>query len=373
VITTSGAELADVKTGDRWGVFGRCGAKERSDMRIPARLVVVALALAGAVSLHAQRPGPQVARPASQVPRMADGHPDLQGMWTNATLTPLERPAVFNGRATVSESEAAKYAADFLEANDIDRRDGPKRLDVERAYNNIFLDRGTELALVNGQRRPSLIVDPADGHKPPLTADAQRRLGNRRSGGAAGVARVEPDNPESAPPSGSFDNPEERPLAERCLLSFGSSSGPPMLPVLYNNHYQIVQTPGYVMILVEMVHDVRVIPTDGRPHGTARRWLGDSVGHWEGDTLVVETINFNKSVSFQGSTENLHVVERFTRVDANTILYKFTIDDPSTWTRSWSGEVPLRATDEMLYEYACHEANYALENILRGARARDPK
>jgi hypothetical protein len=146
-----------------------------------------------------------------------------------------------------------------------------------------------------------------------------------------------------------------------------------MLPISYNNHYQIVQAPGYVMILIEMVHDVRIIPTDGRPHGTMRRWLGDSVGRWEGDTLVVDTINFKPQVNFRGSSEKLHVIERFTRTDANTILYKFTIDDPTTWTKQWSGEIPLRATDERLYEYACHEANYGLEGVLRGARAQEKR
>ena len=143
-----------------------------------------------------------------------------------------------------------------------------------------------------------------------------------------------------------------------------------MLPVLYNNHYQFVQTPGYLMIVVEMVHDVRVIPLDGRPHAPAsiRKWLGDSVGHWEGETLVVATTNFNENVSFRGSSPALHVIERFTRVDAETILYKFTVDDPETFSTPWSGEIPLRATDELMYEYACHEANHSLEGILRGAR-----
>ena len=146
-----------------------------------------------------------------------------------------------------------------------------------------------------------------------------------------------------------------------------------MLPIAYNNHYQIVQTPGYVMILVEMVHDVRMIPTDGRPHGNIRRWLGDSVGRWEGDSLVVDTINFKPQVNFRGSSENLHVIERFTRTDANTILYKFTVDDPTTWTKPWSAEIPLHVTDERLYEYACHEANYGLEGVLRGARAQEKR
>ena len=302
-------------------------------------------------------------------PRTADGRADLQGMWTNVTITRLERPATFNGKLEVSEAEAAAYTKAYLTTTDKDRRDGGVRADVERAYNAFFWDSGTELAVVNGKRRTSLIVDPADGQIPPLTAAARSRIAGPRP--AWGSAIVGPDDPENAPPSGLYENPEERPLAERCLLSFGSSSGPPMLPISYNNHYQIVQTPGYVMILIEMVHDVRVIPTDGRPHGTVRRWLGDSVGRWEGDTLVVDTINFKPQVNFRGSSHDLHVIERFTRVDDKTMLYKFTIDDPTIWTKQWSGEIPLRATDEQLYEYACHEANYGLEGVLRGARAEE--
>lgn len=333
--------------------------------------LVVSVAVLGLLPigrLAAQSPRAAAAN-TTVVPRGPDGHPDLQGMWTNVTITRLERPAEFNGKEVVSEAEAAAYAKAYLQATDKDRRDGGTRADVERAYNAFFWDSGTELAVVNGQRRTSLIVDPPDGRIPALTAEAQRRIGNPRP--AWGSAITGPDDPENAPPFGLYENPEERPLAERCLLAFGSSAGPPMLPIAYNNHYQIVQTPGTVMILVEMVHDVRMIPTDGRPHGTIRRWLGDSVGHWEGDTLVVDTINFKPQVSFRGSTENLHVIERFTRTDANTILYKFTIDDPATWTRQWSGEIPLRATDERLYEYACHENNYGLEGVLRGARAQE--
>jgi hypothetical protein len=334
------------------------------------RLVFALAVLASAPVAQLAGQSPRAAPTSAQtIPRAPDGHPDLQGMWTNVTITRLERPAELKGKAVVSEAEAAAYAREYLKTTDKDRRDGGRRADVERAYNAFFWDSGTELAVVNGQRRTSLIVDPPDGQMPALTAEAQKRIPGARP--AWGSAVTGPDDPENAPPFGLYENPEERPLAERCLLAFGSSSGPPMLPIAYNNHYQIVQTPGYVMILVEMVHDARVIPTDGRAHGNTRRWLGDSVGRWEGDTLVVDTINFKPQVSFRGSSEHLHVIERFTRTGANTILYTFTIDDPTTWTRQWSGEIPLRATGERLFEYACHEANYGLEGVLRGARAQD--
>jgi len=334
------------------------------------RLVFALAVLASAPVAQLAGQSPRAAATSTQtIPRAPDGHPDLQGMWTNVTITRLERPAELKSKAVVSEAEAAAYAKEYLKTTDKDRRDGGRRADVERAYNAFFWDSGTELAVVNGQRRTSLIVDPPDGQMPALTAEAQKRIPGARP--AWGSAVTGPDDPENAPPFGLYENPEERPLAERCLLAFGSSSGPPMLPIAYNNHYQIVQTPGYVMILVEMVHDARIIPTDGRPHGNTRRWLGDSVGRWEGDTLVVDTINFKPQVSFRGSSEHLHVIERFTRTGANTILYTFTIDDPTTWTRQWSAEIPLRATGERLFEYACHEANYGLEGVLRGARAQD--
>ena len=333
---------------------------------------VIALALAASVPAIQLAGQPAAARKetaAHAIPRMADGRPDLQGMWTNVTITRLERPAEFGDRLTVSDAEASEWEKTFLKNTDKDRRDGGSRADVERAYNAFFWDSGTELARVNGQKRTSLIVDPPDGKIPALTPEAAKRIPSPRP--SWGSAIVGPDEPENAPPFGLYENPEERPLAERCLLAFGSSSGPPMLPIAYNNHYQIVQTPTHLMILVEMVHDVRMIPLDNRPHGNIRRWLGDSVGHWEGDTLVVDTINFKPQVSFRGASQNLHIIERFTRTDANTILYKFTIDDPTTWTKQWSAEIPLRATEERLYEYACHEANYGLEGVLRGARAAD--
>jgi len=193
----------------------------------------------------------------------------------------------------------------------------------------------------------------------------------------ASIARPTSDATESRDPGleppGSYDNPEQRPLGERCLLGFGSTSGPPALPdYFYNNLHQIVQTPAYIMILTEMVHDARIVRmnTQHLPK-TIRKWMGDSVGRWEGDTLVIDTTNFTDKTRFRGSSENLHVVERFTRVAHNALLYRFTIDDPETWERPWSGEYIWPATDQRIYEYACHESNYALENILRGARRRE--
>jgi hypothetical protein len=295
------------------------------------------------------------------MPRTADGHPDMQGIWTNATLTPLERgvvtaitgervglPAI--STLNVSDQDAAIIENRIKDVGSFDRRDGGADSDVSRAYNNLFIDRGTELARVDGSKRTSLIIDPPDGRIPPLTPEARQRAAAR--------------------PVNRFDSVEDRPLGERCIVGFGSTGGPPMLPVGYNNNYQIVQTPGYVMILVEMIHEVRTIYMDGRPHlpPSVHQWLGHSVGHWEGDALVVETTNFTDKTRFRGSGENLRVTERFTRVDANTILYKFTVEDPSSFTKPWTAEYPFLATPGPIFEYACHEGNYALTDILGGAR-----
>jgi hypothetical protein len=290
------------------------------------------------------------------VPHTAGGHPDLQGTWTNATLTPMERPAEFAGKSTVSDEEARAYEKKDLQTNDIDNPEAPLLARAGSAgtggYNNLFIDRGSELARVDGVKRTSLIIDPPDGKVPPVTEQTRqartRGFENR------------------------YDSVGDRPLAERCLLGFGSTSGPPMLPVLYNNNYQIVQTADTVMILVEMVHDVRIIRLNGT-HAPAnvRQWLGDSVGHWEGDTLVVDTTNFTDKTKFRGSSENLHVIERFRRVDANTILYRATVDDPNTFTRQWTIEYPFVASAGRVYEYACHEGNYAMPDILGGARKSD--
>jgi hypothetical protein len=303
------------------------------------------------------------------VPRLLDGHPDLQGIWTNATITPLERPSGFTS-AGLTEAEAARLEKQvaarterLAQPSSPDRPAPPKGGDGSTGaagnvggYNNFWIDAGDRVAVVNGERRSSLITDPPDGHVPPLTDQARQRAAERA---AAMRGR------------GVYDHPEFRPLAERCILSFGPTT--PMIPnYFYNNNYQIVQTPDHVMILMEMVHDARIVRLGGKHLPShIRPWMGDSIGHWEGDTLVVDTTNFPLQQPFRGSSVNLHVIERFTRVSADSILYKFTVEDPTTFTRSWGGEIPFRASDELIYEYACHEGNYALGNILRGERQRE--
>ena len=316
-----------------------------------------ALAMILALPVFAQSPASKSKN--WSAPRTADGHPDLQGVWTNATLTPMERPAVFVGKPTVSEAEAQAYEKKDLDVNNIDKPDAPllaaagsgSGATAVGGYNNLFMDRGSELARVDGVKRTSLIVDPPDGKMPPMTTEARERNAGRMRG------------------FNNYDNVKNRPLSERCLVGFGSTSGPPMLPVLYNNNYQIVQTPENVLIMIEMVHDARVVRINGT-HAPAnvRQWFGDSIGHWEGDTLVVDTTNFTDKTQFRGSSQNLHVVERLKRVDANTILYKTTIDDPTTFSKPWTMEYPFVATAGPVYEYACHEGNYAMTDILGGAR-----
>jgi len=329
------------------------------NFRLDASMLLVAVAAASLAGQSPEGRAPDGKAKNWSGPRTPDGHPDLQGIWTNATLTPMERPAVFAGKATAGDAEAKAYEKNELDVNDIDKPNAPL---LERAgsgsgptavggYNNLFMDRGSELARVDGVKRTSLIVDPPDGKVPAMTPEAKARNGGRMNG------------------FNNFDNVKERPLSERCLVGFGSTSGPPMLPVLYNNNYQIVQTPENVLILIEMVHDARVIRINGT-HAPASvgQWFGDSSGRWEGDTLVVDTTNFTDKTRFRGSSENLHVVERFRRVDANTILYKATIDDPTTFVKAWTMEFPFVATAGPVYEYACHEGNYAMTDILGGAR-----
>ncbi len=331
-------------------------------MRILTALAFAALA---ATSIVAEQAPSKTAKPFS-MPRTADGKPDLQGIWSNATITPLERPANLKD-LVLSEEEAAR-----MEKATVDRRDErnqpsdpnrpapPKGGDGSTGaagnvggYNNFWLDPGERVARVDGMPRSSLVIDPPNGRVPALTAEARAR-GQQRMKMLAG--------------RGQYDHPEFRPLAERCLLSFGPTT--PLVPnYFYNNNIQIVQTPDHLMILMEMVHDARIVRIGGThlpKH--IRPWMGDSIGRWESDTLVVETTNFPPQQQFRGASANLKVTERFRRADAATINYRFTVEDPTTFTAPWTGEIPFRAMDELIYEYACHEGNYALANVLSGAR-----
>jgi hypothetical protein len=341
--------------------------RQQSTMRgvvTACSLAIVVATLAGAASAAEQTPKNW------RVPRTADGQPDLQGTWTNSTITPLERPAEFGERLVITDAEAQKIEAanqQFAEESDAPTDPNVKTQDLPHScglgfsgadcgYNHFWIDRGRQVITVSGERRSSLIVEPADG-KVPLLPERRKIMGQRMLAMRS-----------------NFDGPEVRPLAERCLLSFGSSSGPPILPVLYNNHHQIVQTKDAVMILVEMVHDVRVIRLGGAPlpQGISK-WMGDSVGRWEGDTLVVETTRFNDKESFRGSTPNMKVTERFTRVAPDKMNYRATIEDPDAFAKPWTLEYPFYATAEQIFEYACHEGNYALPGILAGARADEQK
>jgi len=302
------------------------------------RSVFLGIFLLAAVSAAAQTPK-------ARAQRAPDGHPDLQGTWDFAQLTPFERPSALAGKSSFSDEEAEEFAQQRIESANKDYRGGGAAADVERAYNDFWWDFGKRIA-----KQTSLVVDPPDGRVPPLTSEAQARAAARR---------------------GKYDNPEERPLAERCVLGF--NSGPPMIPSAYNNNMQLVQTHDHVVILNEMIHSARIIPLDGRPHAPAsiRSLTGDSVGHWEGDTLVVDTTNFSQEAGFRGASTKMHLVERFTRLDKDTLRYEFTVDDPATWTAKWSASIPMTRTDELIYEYACHESNYGLEGVLKGARFED--
>jgi hypothetical protein len=286
------------------------------------------------------------------LPRTPDGKPDLRGIWTSATLTPLERPADLGNKQFFTKEEAAQWTKQFLQVNNRDRRDGPAQVDVGRAYNEFWFSRGDTVVPT---LRTSLIIDPPDGKIPALTPDGQRRAAAR-----AEAQRLHP-----------ADGPEDRSLAERCIN--WPVAGPPMIPGGYNNNYQIVQGSGYVTIVVEMIHDVRTIPTDGRPHlpATVRQWMGDPRGHWEGNTLVVDTTNFTDKTNFRGSGENLHLVERFTRTGPDQLMYEFAVNDPASFTRPWTAQIPMAKTDGPLFEYACHEGNYGMEGMLRGARQQE--
>ena len=329
-------------------------------MRHPSlALLVVAVTTVAATTAQPQTIAPNKAKAAKPwtVPRTPDGHPDLQGSWSNATLTPFERPKELAGKEFFTEQEAAEFTRTTLERANRDRRGATAQDDVGGAYNEVWFERGTK---VGSNLRTSIVVDPPDGRVPALTPGAREA--------AAARASV-----QARPPEG----PEDFTLPVRCLQ--WGNSGPPMVPGPYNNNYRIVQTHDYLVINVEMIHDARIIllngplngPLNGRAHIAPgiRQWLGDSVGHWEGDTLVVDTTNFTGKTHFRGSDENLHVVERFTRTGAETLRYQFAIDDPTAFIRPWAGELVMSPAPGRLYEYACHEGNYSLAHMLAGARA----
>jgi hypothetical protein len=288
--------------------------------------------------------------------RLPWGDPDLEGIWTNATLTTLQRAPELGTKAFFTAEEAAAWEQQRIQATNADR---PLRAGEVGAYNDAFFERGTRGVK---SRRTSLVIDPPDGRIPAFTPEAQQRVDARTTHEAVSPA----------------DRPEDRWLTERCIL-FGATV--PMLPEPYNNNYRILQSPGYVTILVEMNHDARVIPLDNRPHlsPSVQQWIGDSRGRFEGDTLIVETRNlkFNEKSRFgvgylNGlSDENLHVVERFTRTDANTLTYQATIEDPTVFVKPWTVEISMDRTEGPVYEVACHEGNYGMFNILSGQRAEE--
>jgi hypothetical protein len=293
------------------------------------------------------------------VPRTADGQPDLQGVWDYRTITPLQRPRALGSKAFFTDDQDA---ANFeREENRRQNRDliDPKVGGLNYPpggvvpYNEVWYDRGNKVVRT---KRTSLIIDPPDGRFPAMTPEGQKRMELRE----AGRRNTELGHPKA-------DSWEDRPLGERCLM--GSNAGPPMTPSAYNNNFQLFQNRDFVVIVNEMIHEARIIPMDGRPHGHIRQWKGDSRGHWEGDTLVVDTTNFKRETSLPGSTANMHLTERFTRADPDTLIYEFTVDDPTTWVRPWTAQLPMSKNDQPMYEYACHEGNYALPGILAGARA----
>jgi hypothetical protein len=350
---------------------------------------------------QAPKPAPATAKPAAAaakkgwvVPRTPEGKPDLQGNWTNETQTPLERMGAGGATLTDQQASAIEERALLVEehrdkASDPNRPAPPKGGEAGRlaapgqqsfieiiseaaggavgGYNGFWLDPGLNVIRIDGVARSSIIVDPPSGRLPARTEAGKKRLAE-----IAAKSKM----------FGEFDHPEMRPLADRCLVSFGSNAGPPMLPnYFYNNNYTIVQTKDHVMILSEMVNDVRMIRmTDTKPApARVKKWFGDSIGRWEGDTLVVETTNFHPlqleqtSIlwAYRGASENLKVTERFTRTGPDEIVYRFTMEDPETFVAPFTGELPFKRIDEMIYEYACHEGNYAMTNILSGERSKE--
>jgi hypothetical protein len=321
-------------------------------------IIAVTAAMLSPLSVFAQ--APRTDRPDAAgtknftPPRTPWGEPDLQGTFSNRTITPFERPANVAGREFFTPDEVAALEKRAQEQSGDEGRSKGTRGDVERAYNDFWWDRGTKVTTL----RTSLVVDPADGRVPELTAEAKARAADEgkrpafRGAGASGRGT---------------DTWLDRSTFERCI-----TRGMPgaMSPTAYNNNYRITQSPGYVAIQIEMLGGARVIPTDGRPHlnQSIRQWMGHSVAKWEGDTLVVDTTNFTDKVLYRGAAENLHLIERFTRVGPGQIDYRVTVIDPTTFTKQWTVAIPYQDTGEDLFEYACHEGNYGMEGILSGAR-----
>jgi hypothetical protein len=354
---------------------------------------VFALATAGAqapaTAPAAQKPA--AAKPAAKpaaIPRTPDGRPDFQGNWSNATITPFERlganqPLVLTDEAARAQEQSTRRALEAREQPSDPNRAAPpvggearkspnaEPTFIERVwqggaglvggYNSFWIDPGERVLRVDGLPRSSIVIDPPDGRVPAYTPEARARMAQ-----AAATRKTQ---------GSEFDHPELRPLGERCITSFGNNAGPPMLPnYFYNNNYTIVQTADTVLIMSEMVHDARIVRIGGQhPPSSFRQWFGDSIGRWDGDTLVIETTNFHPLHGFRNSWENLKVTERLRRVDANTINYRFTVEDPTTFTAPFTGEAAFNAmpAGEQVYEYACHEGNYGLANVLSGARQQE--
>ena len=319
-------------------------------------VAVLSANIAGQAPASAAKAAPAAKAPAAKAytpPKTPDGQPDLQGFWTNSTYVPFERPqGVTKEFYTPDEAEAAIKAAAAREA---EQTEPGTAADVHYDFSQFGLDRSQ--SKFSYSLRTSLVVDPPDGKVPPVNAQGQKRAADRAA--ARKLA------------GGPYDSVQNMAIGSRCIIMGGS--GPPMMNAGYNANYQIVQSPGYVMILTEMIHDVRVIPLDnrGQPPQDVRQWIGLSRGRWEGNTLVVETTNFNGKNAFRGASENMKVTERFTRVADDVIDYKFTVEDPATWDRAWTADAPLAKTEGPIFEFACHETNYGIANILAGARAED--
>jgi hypothetical protein len=328
-------------------------------------VAVIGLAVSGIVAHGQSAANSQTQRAAAKrndIPRLPDGHPDMQGVWNFGSATPLQRPPQFANKPVLTDAEAEAFVKSLpKDGCRLVKCDGSDRGKLESAYDEAWWDLGSKMA----DNRTSLIVDPPDGHIPPLTAEAEKKLAE------AATRRTRVQN--------SIEGPEEASVTDRCILGF--NSGPPMNPSAYNNMVQITQSRDYVVLFNEMVHNSRIVLLGNRPHlpSSVRQWAGDSRGHWEGDTFVVETTNFRAdSIPGPGggtSTDpmNTKLVERFTRTNATTIQYEYTISDPHTWTRPWTARMPMTKSAEEVYEYACHEGNYSMPNRLSGARALDRK